>query len=241
MRLRLILGGWIIGDAVILSVAPYLLSQADCVGLKTVALEPPSTTKAGAHLAAQLALERRDPFSRRSAVVKLPEADWGAALPACVTLPVAPASAAHSPLERGSTFLESVLRSRLLLLSFLAVRDEGFEGFDLMFEILNHEFDHDCIVEIAEAGNAVGNQIVWIGEVGERVQHPLTVCAFEPPIFVFDHFDQLPELGDSLLNVLRCVGSGHFFEQFFSFAKNDILVLGVSTLTDLLQDPSEIA
>ena len=48
-----------------------------------------------------------------------------------------------------------------------------------MLQILHDEFDHDRVVEIAEAWHAVGNQIVGIGEVGQSVENPLAIRTLE--------------------------------------------------------------
>ena len=125
---------------------------------------------------------------------------------------IATSTPTHATLERCAALFESIATLALLLGPLLAEDHEGVEGFDLVFEILYDEFDHDRVVEVSESGNTIGNQIVRIREIGESVQHSLAVGPFKSPILVFEHLDQLAELCDSPLNVFGRVGPLDFFE-----------------------------
>jgi hypothetical protein len=153
---------------------------------------------------------------------------------------VALTATAHAALKRSPPLLESVCGRELPLFALFTKFDEGVERFNFMLEILDDEFDHDRIVEVSESGNSIGNQIIRIGEIGEGVQDALTIRTFESPILVLEHPDQFAELPDTIPNIFGSVSSFDFFEQFFRFAKNDILVLGISALSDLPQNLSKI-
>ena len=155
--------------------------------------------------------------------------------------PVALAAAAHAALKGITPLFESVGSRVPLLVSFRAKSDEGVVSFDFVLEILNDEFDHDSVIEIAEPRHAVGDQVIGVREVGESIQDALAVCTLEPPVLILEHRNQLTELRDSMLNVFGSVGPLDFFEQFFGFAENNRFVLGISTLADLLENLSEVA
>jgi len=140
-----------------------------------------------------------------------------------------------------AALLEAFLGRGLFLLLLFPEFDEGVEGFDLMLQVLNDQLDHDGVIEVAQTGNTVGNQVVGISEVGECIEYALSVRSLESPICVFDHVDQLGELRDSSSDECGRIRLFDVLEQRFGFTEYDFLVVRVSTLADLLQNLPEIA
>ena len=157
-------------------------------------------------------------------------------------LPIGTSSSPHSSLKRLAALLEPFAGFLLRRLPVLfSICHERIEGLDLMLQVLDDEFDHDRVVEITEAWNSVGDQIIRISEIRKSVQYALAVWTLEPPILVLEHCNQLAELSNSEPHELGRIRFLDFDEERLRLAEHDILVLSAGALADLLQHLTEMA
>ena len=95
-----------------------------------------------------------------------------------MALSVSATSTTHPSLEGHASLVECIRVSLLLLPLDLAVFDEGIEGFDFMLQILDDELNHDGVIEVAKARDAVGDQVIRIREICEGIEDALTIRTF---------------------------------------------------------------
>jgi len=157
-----------------------------------------------------------------------------------MAISVSATSTTHTSLERHTPLVEGISVALLLLPLQLAVFDEGIEGFDFVLQILDDELNHDGIIEVAKAGDAVGDQIIRIREIREGIEDALTIRTLEAPIVVLDHIDQLAELRDSGADEFRRLGLLDLDEQGSGFVEDDTLIFGALSFADFLENLSKI-
>lgn len=157
-----------------------------------------------------------------------------------MAISVSATSTTHTSLERYTALVEGISVALLLLPLQLAVFDEGIEGFDFVLQILDDELNHDGVIEVAKAGDAVGDQIIRIREIREGIEDALTIRTLEAPIVVLDHIDQLAELRDSGADEFRRLGLLDLDEQRSGFVEDDTLIFGALSFADFLENLSKI-
>ncbi len=157
-----------------------------------------------------------------------------------MALSVSATSTTHPSLEGHASLVEGIRVSLLLLPLDLAVFDEGIEGFDFMLQILDDELNHDGVIEVAKARDAVGDQVIRIREICEGIEDALTIRTFEAPILVLHHIDEVAELRDPGADEFRCLGLLHLDEQGSGFFEDYILIFGALSFADFLENLSKI-
>jgi len=108
-------------------------------------------------------------------------------------------------------------------------------------QLARDEFDHDGVVEIADARNAVRNEVVRIDEVRHGIEDARAIVTLEPPVAVTQHLDQLLELSDSLDHEVGWLRGDGLFHQVHRAADHCLLVARVVARADLLQSFAEEA
>ncbi len=116
-------------------------------------------------------------------------------------------------------------RCRLRPGAALPERAEIVIGRDFVNELACHEFDHDRVIEVAEAWDLVGNQIVRIDEVREGIEDARAIGPFEAPLEVGQHGDQLLEDPDPLAHEVGRPGLQRLLGKFCGAVDHDRLVL----------------
>jgi len=157
-----------------------------------------------------------------------------------MTISISATSSTHTSLERRASLVKGVSVALLLLPLQLAVFDEGIEGFDFVFQVLDDELNHDGVIEVTKAGDAVGDQIIRIREIREGIEDALAIRTFEAPILVLDHIDQVAELRDSGADEFRRLSLLDLYEQGSGFLEDYILIFGALSFADFLENLSKI-
>ncbi len=71
-----------------------------------------------------------------------------------------------------------------------------------MFQIADHQFHHDRVVQKPNARNPIRNQVFWFGEIGHRVNDSIEVFALQLPFLVLQHLHQQIQLFQPACNKL---------------------------------------
>ena len=114
-------------------------------------------------------------------------------------------------------------------------------GLEFVRQLARDEFDHDGVVEIADARNAVRDEVVRVDEVRHGIEDARAIVTFEPPVAVTQHLDQLLQLPDSLDHEVGRLRGDGFFHQVHRAADHDRLVARAVARADLLQAIAEEA
>jgi len=109
-----------------------------------------------------------------------------------------------------------------------------------VLQILDDEFDHDCVVEVTESGDAVGNQILTLREVDQAVRHPRAILPLHVPFFVFEHLHHALEFLEALHDEPRSVRAANFFDQLADSGDELRFVDSGTALAHLFDDALEI-
>ena len=108
--------------------------------------------------------------------------------------------------------------ARSLAIVFIAKRAKVVVSFADMLQFPRHEFDHDDVVEIADHGNLVRQNVFGIREVDERGEQPFAVGGGKLPFHVRQHAEQRFEFRDSLPDK---VGQGFALADFIEYVPDD--------------------
>ena len=108
-----------------------------------------------------------------------------------------------------------------------------------MLEFLHDQLDHDRVIEETDPGDAVGDQILGVCEVGEGSHDSFAVLPFKAPFLVVHHVDHRAQLFGAFDYEFR--GFGGEFGQCGGGAGNQFVArLAIGPRLDLGQDSSEV-
>jgi hypothetical protein len=79
-------------------------------------------------------------------------------------------------------------------------------GLQLATEILSNQLDQDGIVQVAQAGDSIGDHILGLHEVCKGVNDPGTIRAGELPLRIFQHLNHRLKLDKAFMDELRHFG-----------------------------------
>ncbi|MBK6348758.1 MAG: hypothetical protein IPF50_02645 [Proteobacteria bacterium] len=110
-----------------------------------------------------------------------------------------------------------------------------------MPEFTEDEFDHDGVVEHADAWDVVGNQVLRVAQVGKPRQHRIPLVVVQRPVLVGDHGDQGVELLEPFGHEVGQIRAFHGLHHVGRRAEDFLVVGNPHRIARLFQFPAKMA